>query len=141
MKAKSESYSPAETAAPSGKPREPAYNYTSSIRIFHQKKDGPSLLTSGGGMLPLPDEEEIPGFLCQAARALLNVSQQTLHERAGVSKKTINDFENLFVSPQAETNRKIRKELERQGARFLIGSEHIGVVILNERIAPPKPKS
>lgn len=92
-------------------------------------------------MLPLPDEDEIPGFLCQAARALLNISQQTLHERAGVSKKTINDFENLFVSPQSETNRKIRAELERQGVRFLIGSEHIGVVILNEPIAPAKPKS
>lgn len=140
MKAKSKTFLPAEVAAPADAPRKHEYHYTSSIRIFHLKKDGPMLLTSGS-MLPLPDDDDIPGFLCQAARALLNVSQQTLHERAGVSKKTINDFENLFISPQSETNRKIRKELEKQGARFLIGSEHIGVVILNECIALPKAKN
>ncbi|MBN9459519.1 MULTISPECIES: helix-turn-helix transcriptional regulator [unclassified Bosea (in: a-proteobacteria)] len=140
MKAKSESYPPAETAAPSGEPRDQVYHYTSSIRIFHLKKDGPILLTSGS-MLPMPEDEEIPGFLCQAARQLLNISQQTLHERAGVSKKTINDFENLFVAPQLETNRKIRQELERQGARFLIGSERTGVVILNEPLPAPRSKT
>jgi len=92
-------------------------------------------------MLPTPDDDEIPGYLCQAARQLLNVSQQTLHERSGVSKKTINDFENLLVAPQLETNRKIRQELERQGARFLIGSERLGVVILNEPVPAPRSKT
>lgn len=89
----------------------------------------------------MPNDDEIPGFLCQAARLLLNVSQRTLHERSGISKKTINDFENLFVTPQLETNKKIRQELERQGARFLIGNERIGVVVLNEQVPPDKVKT
>lgn len=140
MKAKAKTHLTVEAAALADLPSRLIYHYTSSIRIFHLKKDGPILLTSGG-MLPMPDDEEIPGFLCQAARQLLNLSQQTLHERAGVSKKTINDFENLFVAPQLETNRKIRQELERQGARFLIGSERMGVVILNEPVTAPRSKT
>lgn len=139
MKAKSKTFLPAEAAAPADMPGKHEYHYTSSIRIFHLKKDGPILLTSGG-MLPMPDDDDIPGFLCQAARQLLNVSQQTLHERSGVSKKTINDFENLFVTPKSEIIKRVRQELENRGAHFLVGSERMGVVVLNERVPLPKAK-
>jgi len=91
-------------------------------------------------MLPMPDNDEIPGFISQAARRLLNMSQETLSKAAEVSKKTINDFENLFIRPKPEINKKIRQELETHGARFLIGSERLGVVILNEPTQPHKTK-
>ncbi|WP_376984879.1 helix-turn-helix transcriptional regulator [Bosea sp. R86505] len=77
----------------------------------------------------MPPEADMPGFLAQAARMLLGVSQAWLWEKSGVSRKTINDFENGYRQPKIALKFAIRAELERAGAHFVFGEGTIGVVV------------
>lgn len=77
----------------------------------------------------MPPEAEIPGFLAQAARVLLDVSQAWLWEKSGVSRKTINDYENGYRLPKSALKAAIRSALEGRGAHFIYGPDSIGVVV------------
>jgi DNA-binding XRE family transcriptional regulator len=102
--------------------------YISTIKLFHQKNNGPALLTSSV-LLPMPRDTAIPGFLCKAARALLDVTQAWLWTEARVSRKTINDFENGFKEPRAALNNRLRAALEKAGANFIVAESAVGVVV------------
>lgn len=104
------------------------WHYTSAIKIFHLNSAVPVPLTSAS-FIPLRPGVPIPGFLCQAARALLNVSQAWLWQQADVSRKTINDFENGFREPSDDINQRIRHALEVAGAQFVFGEDVLGVVV------------
>jgi len=80
-------------------------------------------------------ETLIAGYLCQAARSLLNVSQAWLWEQAKVSRKTINDFENGFSQPKPALVARIRQALEEEGARFVSGDRVVGVVVYSSPLA------
>jgi DNA-binding XRE family transcriptional regulator len=136
MKAKSKSHLPDNSAAVAGGSSEQMFNYISAIKIFHQENAGAAILTSSR-LLPMPFGEAIPGFLCQAARSLLGVSQAWLWEKSNVSRKTINDFENGFVKPKITLNNDIRRALEENGASFVIGDAIVGVVVLNAPVPAP----
>lgn len=101
---------------------------SSAVKIFHLKKHQPVPLT-GIGFLPMPPEALIRGHVCQAARSLLNVSQSWLGQQAGVSQKTINDFENGFSSPKDALKLRLRRALEVAGAQFVFGEDVVGVVV------------
>jgi DNA-binding XRE family transcriptional regulator len=77
----------------------------------------------------MPPEIEIPGFLAQAARMLLGVTQAWLWEKSGVSRKTINDYENGYRKPKSALRSAIRRALEGAGAHFIFGDEAIGVIV------------
>lgn len=77
----------------------------------------------------MPPEAEIPGFLAQAARMLLGVTQAWLWEKSGVSRKTINDYENGYRTPKSALKSAIRRALEDAGAHFIFGDDAIGVVV------------
>lgn len=104
------------------------WNCSSGIKIFYLGTDSPGPIT-GIGFIPMPGAKPIPGYVCQAARALLNVSQAWLWQRAKVSRKTINDFENGLGSPKAALNLRIRRALEEAGAQFVFGKDVVGVVV------------
>lgn len=104
------------------------WNFSSGIKIFHLSSAVPPPLTATG-LVPMPADYPVPGYVCQAARALLNVSQAWLWQRAGVSKKTINDYENGFSSPKSALILRIRRALEEIGAQFVHGSDVVGVVV------------
>lgn len=128
--------SPDHGAHPMGGQR---YNYSSAIKIFHQENCGPVLL-GAPVLLPMPAKVGIPGCVCQAARKLLDKSQKELSAEAGVSKKTINDFENGFIEPKIALNNEIREALERAGANFVCGETAVGVVVYSG-LAPQKKKT
>lgn len=136
MKAKSKSHLPDNSAAGADSTPDQRYNYTSAVKIFQQENAGAAILTSSR-LLPMPFGEAIPGFLCQAARSLLGVSQAWLWEKSNVSRKTINDFENGFVKPKLTLNNEIRRALEEKGASFVVGDAFVGVVVLNAPIPAP----
>lgn len=56
---------------------------------------------------------------CKAARSLLEMHQETLAERAGVSRKTLADFEGGNSTPYKRTLADIRHALEAAGVEFL----------------------
>lgn len=56
---------------------------------------------------------------CRAARALLNWTQATLAERAGVARKTVADFELGERVLHVRTRRDITATLEEAGIEFL----------------------
>jgi transcriptional regulator with XRE-family HTH domain len=60
---------------------------------------------------------------CRAARALLNWTQATLAERAGVARKTVADFELGERLLHVRTRRDITATLEGAGIEFLWGDE------------------
>lgn len=124
---------PPQNLPPAGlksiRPAKP-FNYSSAIKVFHLKNDGQLLLTSVG-LLPLPADQAITGHVCQAARSLLDKSQAWLWQKAGVSRKTINDFENGFAQPKISLNLNLRRALEKEGAIFLVGETMVGVAVLN----------
>ena len=113
------------------------WNYSSAIKIFYFGEAEPAPLTATG-FLPMPPDRPLPGYLCQAARGMLNVSQAWLWERASVSKKTINDFENGYASPKAALNLRIRRTLEQAGAQFIHGEDVVGVVVYALRRSSPR---
>jgi len=102
------------------------------MKIFHLRQDRVIPLTAIG-FVPLPPDSPLPGFVCQAARGLLNVSQAWLWERARVSRKTINDFENGFALPKTALILRIRRALEAAGAQFVFGEDVVGVVVYLSR--------
>lgn len=55
----------------------------------------------------------------RAARAWLNWNQDYLAKKAGMSKTTLNRFEQGFSVPYSETSDRLRKTLEEAGVRFL----------------------
>lgn len=58
---------------------------------------------------------------CRAGRALLGITQQQLAERAGVSKRTVIEFEGAMRVPQPNTTASLRIALEAEGIEFLQG--------------------
>lgn len=102
------------------------------MKIFHLGERQPAPLTATGFM-PMPPDRPLPGYLCQAARGLLNVSQAWLWQRAKVSRKTINDFENGYASPKAALNLRIKRALEQAGAQFVYGEDVVGVVVYSSK--------
>lgn len=108
------------------------WRYTSGIKIFHFR-DGPPSPISATGFMPMPPDRALPGFLSQAARELLNVTQSWLREQAQVSKKTINDFENGYATPKIALNLRIKRALEQAGAQFVHGEDIVGVVVYTSR--------
>jgi transcriptional regulator with XRE-family HTH domain len=56
---------------------------------------------------------------CRAARALLDWSQDDLAERAGVSRKSLYDFEGGKRSPREATIESLRAALEKAGIEFI----------------------
>jgi len=70
----------------------------------------------------------------------LNVSQAWLWKKAGVSRKTINDFENGFIQPKITLNNRLRRALEEAGANFVCGEAAIGVVVYSVKVPLSKPR-
>lgn len=104
------------------------WNYSSGMKIFHFG-EGPLAPLTATGFIPMPPDRPLPGYLCQAARALLNVSQAWLWQRAKVSRKTINDFENGYAAPKVALNLRMKRALEHAGAQFIHGEDMVGVVV------------
>ncbi|MCJ2087004.1 helix-turn-helix domain-containing protein [Methylobacterium sp. E-005] len=75
----------------------------------------------------------MPGYVFQAARVLVGLSQQGLCDQAGVSKKPINDFENMLSTPRASTVTKLVSVLTKHGVRFVEGNGVTGVVAVLTR--------
>lgn len=129
--------SPPKTRSPKEKPpsAERPFSdrryYTSSIKLFHLNESGPAVFT-GQPLFPLPPNAPIPGFVCKAARLLLDKAQAWLWENSAVSRKTINDFESGFIEPKIALNNRIRRALEDAGANFVCGESVIGVVVYTE---------
>lgn len=126
--------SPSKTRSPKEEPPNPERPfsdkryYTSSIKLYHLDNAGPAIFT-GLPLFPLPPKEPIPGFVCKAARLLLDKAQAWLWEESAVSRKTINDFENGIIEPKMALNNRIRQALEGAGANFVSGDSVIGVVV------------
>jgi DNA-binding XRE family transcriptional regulator len=114
------------------------WNYSSGIRIFHFGDGQPPPLTATG-FLPMPHDRQLAGCVCQAARALLDVTQAWLWQNAKVSRKTINDFENGYARPKAALNLRIRRALERAGAQFVYGENVVGVIVYKANPASGEP--
>lgn len=95
--------------------------------VFHKENRdvGPAAVL---GLEPLPEGAPISGLQCRGARTLLDQSQQELREAAGVSKKSINDFENGLVVLRPRLTLALRAELEKAGASFVQGPEATGVI-------------
>ncbi|GJD91563.1 helix-turn-helix transcriptional regulator [Methylorubrum populi] len=103
------------------------WNYIIGIKLFQCGEPYHDLL-----LFPkvnaYPPEKPVPGYLCQAARALLGLSQSDLRELSMVSKKSINDYENAFSDLSEGLALRLRQALEGQGARFVHGDGATGVV-------------
>jgi DNA-binding XRE family transcriptional regulator len=56
---------------------------------------------------------------CRAARAILNLEQAELAERAGVARATLIDFEKEQRAPRGRTVAAIRTALEEAGVEFI----------------------
>jgi DNA-binding XRE family transcriptional regulator len=119
-------------------PAESEWNYSSGIRIFHFGDGHPPPLTATG-FLPMPPDRQLAGCVCQAARALLDVTQAWLWKHAQVSRKTINDFENGYARPKAALNLRMRRALERAGAQFIYGENIVGVIVHRSRSISNEP--
>lgn len=109
------------------------WDYATNIKIFHTEKSRP-MPVSQLNLAPLPPTSEIQGFLCQAAREVAGVTQAWLWRASGVSRKTINDFENGFISPKSALIAKLRYSLESAGVAFVAGSNFVGVVCYLRRL-------
>jgi transcriptional regulator with XRE-family HTH domain len=59
---------------------------------------------------------------CRGARALLGITQQQLADRAGVSKRTVIEFEGGVRDPLVSTTRNLQLALEHEGIEFLFGN-------------------
>jgi DNA-binding XRE family transcriptional regulator len=66
----------------------------------------------------------------KAARAWLDLSQDDLSEKSGVTRRTIQDFESGKRDPQSRTLRDLQQVLERQGIEFIFSGER-GIGIRN----------
>lgn len=59
---------------------------------------------------------------CRGARALLGITQQQLADLAGISKRTVIEFEGGIRVPLASTSRSLQWALENAGIEFLHGN-------------------
>lgn len=75
----------------------------------------------------------MPGYLCQAARLLVGLTQQELHLLARVSKKSINDYENGFIAIRVALAKRLVAALRGAGARFIAGEGYVGVIVSGRR--------
>lgn len=106
---------------------EARWNYTTGMKLFHAKQTPiPKLDPSTFG--DWPAERAVPGYLCQAARILIGLSQQELHLLSRVSKKSINDYENGFAVLRPPLIERIAATLREHGARLVTGPGFVGVV-------------
>ncbi|MGU3421812.1 helix-turn-helix domain-containing protein [Methylobacterium sp. D54C] len=109
-------------------------NYTCDIKIFQASPD----VTRGMDFLSAPEfpsDRVVPGYLCQAARLMAGLTQQELHVSAGVSKKTINDYENGFIVIRASLAGRLATALRTAGVRFVAGEGYIGALLCGGRNA------
>jgi len=125
---------------PDIRPAQGDWTYSSGIRIFHFGDGHPPPLTATG-FLPMPPDRQLAGCVCQAARALLDVTQAWLWKNAQVSRKTINDFENGYAHPKAALNLRMRRALERAGAQFVYGENVVGVIVYRSKAGLREPVS
>lgn len=140
MTSPSKNRSPKEKPPNPGRPFSHERYYTSSIKLYHLNNTGPAIFT-GQPLFPLPPNAPIPGFVCKAARLLLDKAQTWLWEESAVSRKTINDFESGFIEPKIALNNRIRQALECAGANFVSGEAIIGVVVYTTPEIEVKPTS
>lgn len=59
---------------------------------------------------------------CRGARALLGITQQQLADFAGLSKRTVIEFESGARDPLLSTTQNLQWALEREGIEFLHGN-------------------
>ncbi|MDF1791611.1 MAG: helix-turn-helix domain-containing protein [Thalassobaculaceae bacterium] len=59
---------------------------------------------------------------CRGARALLGITQQQLAELAGISKRTVIEFEGGIRVPLTTTTQSLKWALESEGIEFLFGN-------------------
>lgn len=116
---------PATTA---GRFRSRKWNYATGIKFYHQHSKPPMEL-SDLLVNELAAGAVFPGGACQAAREMLGLTQQDLATTAQVSRKTINDFENVKTEPGGRILRALRETLEAQGARFCVLGGAVGVYV------------
>lgn len=102
-------------------------SYITNIKIFHAEESRP-IPVSQLNLAPLPPTSEIQGFLCQAGREVAGVTQAWLWQASGVSRKTINDFENGLIFPKPALIARLRGSLESAGVAFVAGTNFVGVV-------------
>lgn len=123
-----------ETKRGAGKnvPQAVDWEYSTAIKIFNLEDSVPAPLSSLA-LAPMHPDQLLKGYLCQAARELLGVSQAWLWLHASVSKKTINDFENGFTLPKAALIARLRQALEGGGASFVQGHKVMGVIVYRRR--------
>lgn len=107
-------------------------NYTCAIKIFQAKPGLPSGVDFAAAP-DFPSGRAVPGYLCQAARLLVGLTQQELHLKARVSKKSINDYENGLISVRVALAERLACALREAGARFIACDDYVGVVVMGER--------
>lgn len=108
------------------------WSHSIGVKLFRSGND----LPVEASLPPLsdhPDHSRLPGYVCQAARMLTGLSQQDLRDASMVSKKVINDFENMFLVPNPTLVAKLAAVLVENGARFVQGEGTIGVVVVLTR--------
>ncbi|GBU15882.1 MULTISPECIES: helix-turn-helix transcriptional regulator [Methylobacterium] len=103
-------------------------NYTCAIKIFQASPDIPPGLDFAS-VRDFPLDRVVPGYLCQAARLLVGLTQQELHVLARVSKKSINDYENGFIVLRVALAGRLVAALRCAGARFIAGEDFVGVIV------------
>lgn len=107
-------------------------NYTCAIKIFQASPDVPRGVDFSAAQ-DFPPDRVIPGYLCQAARLLVGLTQQELHLLARVSKKSINDYENGFIAIRIALAERLVAALRGAGARFIAGEGFVGVIVSGRR--------
>ncbi|WP_244573369.1 helix-turn-helix domain-containing protein [Methylorubrum populi] len=107
-------------------------NYTCAIKIFQASPDAPRGVDFASAA-DFPPDRTVPGYLCQAARLLVGLTQQELHLMARVSKKSINDYENGFIAIRVALAERLVAALRGAGARFIAGEGYVGVIVSGRR--------
>lgn len=104
-------------------------NYTCAIKLFQAFPGLPPCIDFAAAA-DFPPDRPVPGYLCRAARDLVGLTQQELHLMSRVSKKSINDFENGFITVRATLADRLVAALRKAGARFVAGEGFVGVVVV-----------
>ena len=113
-------------------PAEASWGHAIAIKLFQASSELPSKLDLAA-LSDFPTNRPVPGFLCQAARTLVGLTQSELHVRSQVSKKSLNDYENSLVSLRPTLVSRIVNALHEEGARFVAGDGFVGVVVRARR--------
>ncbi|MCG5248250.1 helix-turn-helix domain-containing protein [Methylorubrum extorquens] len=108
------------------------FNYTVAIKIFQASPDISQDIDFASAR-EFPPDQVVPGYLCQAARLLVGLTQQELHVLARVSKKSINDYENGFIAIRVALAERLAAALRGGGARFIAGEGFVGVIVSGRR--------